>query len=53
MTSKEMAEKLGYELRKSEFLYKKAIYKEGNKVGDFTVHEFNAYLKEKGEFIYD
>ncbi|AGF56440.1 hypothetical protein B0P06_005293 [Clostridium saccharoperbutylacetonicum] len=50
MTSNEMAKKLGYELKESEYPYKKAVYKQGVKIGDFSVYEFNDYLKEQGEF---
>jgi hypothetical protein len=53
MTGNEMAKKLGYELKKSKYLYKKEAWKDGIKIGDFNVHEFIDYLKEKGEYIYD
>jgi hypothetical protein len=49
MTLNQIADKLGYELKESKFLYKKEVYKGGVKIGDFNANEFKIYLKESRE----
>lgn len=49
MTLNQIANNLGYELKESKFLYKKEVYKDGIKIGDFNASDFVIYLKERGE----
>jgi hypothetical protein len=49
MTLNQIANKLGYKLKDSKFLYKKEAYKGDVKIGDFNASEFTIYLKESGE----